>query len=219
MLNVESPELTVDKDRGDETGDLCSGIPKLNAEKWFGVYGGSVLALSMDDPELDDKLFNCTARSFGFLPIPEGSVLKNSLFGRVDVQRLCGGGCKEKAPRDKARLALSLFTDGWSVIVGCRSVRILRSMRRSLGFTRPEWGKLVVRTTGTETEGLSGLFGRNILKRLRMLVNDSSLVSRSCCLSKSTEAASDPERGRVDEVNKPLNADSPLAPVLWDAAE
>jgi len=90
---------------------------------------------------------------------------------------------------------------------------------------RPEEGRLFVRTTGAETVCISGEFGRKIPKRFRMLVNDSSLASRSCGLSKSTEVARDPERGRADVVNKPFNADTgPLelaafGSVLWDVAE
>ena len=172
------------------------------------------------EPETE-KLFTCTTKPFGFSPMPE------ELAGRADA-RLCGGGCKEeRALRDKGRLALSLLTGAWTGAhwTGCRSVRILRSMRRLIGSTGPEKGRLVIRPTGAETGCVSGVLGRNMLKRLHILVNDSSLVSRSCCLSKSTEAARDPERGRAAIVNKPFKADTgPLAlvafgPVFWDVAE
>lgn len=226
LLNVGSPSLTVDTDRSDGARDCCSGVPKLNANCWFGVHGNSVSVLSTDNLELDtDKSFTCTVIPFGCLLTPEELWLVSSLIGRVDAQRLRGGGCKEMAPRDKVRLALSLLIGGWSSAsqwTGCRSIRILRSMRRSIGSTRPEKGKFVVRIIGV---WVSGVFGRNMPRRLRMLVNDSSLESRSCCFSKSTEAARDPERGRVDVANRPFSADTgPLAPadfdpVLWDVAE
>ena len=57
-----------------------------------------------------------------------------------------------------------------------------------------------------------------------MLADKSSWFSRSCCFSRSTEAAREPERDRVD-VNKPFNADTgPLVPVdfvsvLWDVTD
>lgn len=218
MPNARSPELTVDTDRSDGARDFCSGAPKSNVDNWFGVHGASISALSMDNLGPDtDKSFTCTTISFGFLPTPGKSGVLKSLVGRVDVQRLRGGGCKERAPRDKERLALSLLTGSWSAVVhwtGCCSVRILRSMRRSIESTGSDKGGLAITTTGAVTECLSGVFGRNLPKRLLILVNDSLLTSRSCCLSKSTEIAPDAERGRFE--NKPFNADTgPLPPAVF----
>ena len=158
---------------------------------------------------------------FVFLPMPVESGLPNSLNGRIECLR--GGGCKEKAPRDKARLVLSLLTNGWSAVAhwtGCRSVKILRSIRRSKGSTGAAF------RTEAEIEdasGVFGVFGRNTLKRLRMLADRSSWFC-SCDFSKSTEAAREPDRDRVD-VNKPFSADTgPLVPVdfgsvLWDVTD
>lgn len=164
------------------------------------------------DLEPDEKSSTCSAIRFVFLPTPVESGLPNSLIGRIECLR--GGGCKEKAPRDKARLVLSLLTGGWSAVAhwtGCRSVRILRSIRRSKGSTGTDF------RAGAETEGVSGVLGRKTLKRLRMLADKSSWFSRSCCFSKSTEAAREPERDRV--VNKPFSADTgpeDFGSVLWD---
>jgi len=135
MLGVRSLELTVDTDRSDGARDFCSGVSKRNKDNWFGVCGSSVSGVSMDDLEPGTDKSPCTATTLGCLPTPEESGLLSSLAGRVAVRRLRGGGCKERAPRDKVRVALSLLTGGWSAVahwVGCRSVRILRSMRRSM---------------------------------------------------------------------------------------
>ena len=78
--------------------------------------------------------------------------------------------------------------------------------------------------TEVEIEDVSAVFGRNTLKRLRMLADNSSRFSRSCCFSKSTEAAREPERDRED-VNKPFSVDTgPPVPVdfgsvLWDVTD
>ena len=78
--------------------------------------------------------------------------------------------------------------------------------------------------TGVETEDESAVLGRNTLKRLRMLADNSSRLSRSCCFSKSAEVAREPERDRLD-VNKPFSVDTgPLVPidfgsVLWDVTD
>ena len=118
-LSTFSRELTVDTDRTDGAREFCSGIPKWNVDNWFVVYGGSVSALSVGDlerGERGEKSFTCSAMRFVFLPTPVESGLQNSLVGRIE--RLRGGGCKERAvPRDKARLTLSLLTGGWSAVI------------------------------------------------------------------------------------------------------
>lgn len=218
-LDLWSRELTVDTDRTEGVREFCSGTPKWNADNWFVVYRDSDSTLSVGVLEPDEKSFSCSAMRFVFLPTPVESGLQNSLVGRIECLR--GGGCKEKAPRDKARLVLSLLTGGWSAAAhwtGCRSVRILRSIRRSMGSTGTAFRK------GVETEGISGVFGRNTFKRLRMLADKSSWFSRSCCFTKSIEAAREPERDRAD-LNKPFSVDTgPLVPldfgsVLWDVTD
>ena len=72
------------------------------------------------DLEPDEKSLTCSAMRFVFLPTSVGSGSHNSLIGRIECLR--GGGCKEKAPRDKARLVLFWLTGGWSAVVhwtGC----------------------------------------------------------------------------------------------------
>jgi len=217
-----SPEPYVDTDWRDGARGRCSGVPNWNATD-CGLDGGSVSALSVDTLERD-KLVRFIGVVIG---ITTGfSTFAEAVEGPTDVQRFRGGGCNERAPRDNARFALVESVAVVSLLphrAGCRSGRILRSNRRSVG---PEKGRIVRDTAelgGVLITWFSGVFERSIFsKLLPMLAKDSSPTSRSWLRSESMDAALEGDLGREEPVKRLFNAETAppveddLGAVAWE---